>query len=387
MKAIWSRFSICVTLLIFLTPLLVEAQSTSPWLRVTDESGGALPTGSLENPTLGDAYLTVDFVSARVYQKSNWWTNLVEKNRSGIVDTNLSGVVNGTNVSDVRASKPIELRKNDSLVDFGFAPIVVVRFPTTYSKLELRVNIAKSSKDGLAELLDALGDISASTPSLQVSQATLGIVSGTKLLADFLFNKSLLKAHAHSVIDFPASGNSLPAGLYVSLAGDSATDYGSIVNNSPEVIKQKLRWNGASLRWDGQEIRKLTYYVVRVRYSQRVFADPLAFLSLSPSKPSAALYQIANGKVSLIAPGTDMERLKVEVINHLINANTLLDNDPDYIQKEKDEIKARILEKINSLLMQKRPDAAPLQVPVDPVGVLLMNKAVQEELQKQRPPE
>lgn len=132
MKASLIRLFVCATLLISLTPLVVQAQSTSPWLRLTDESIGALPAGSLENPTVGDAYLTVDFVSARVYQKSNWWTNLVEKNRVGVVDTSLSGLVNGRDVGDTRASKPRELRKNDSLVDFGFAPIVVVRFPTTY---------------------------------------------------------------------------------------------------------------------------------------------------------------------------------------------------------------------------------------------------------------
>lgn len=236
----------------------------------------------------------------------------------------------------------------------------------------------------MAELLDALAEISAGTPSLQVSQSTLGIVSGAKLLGDFLFNKNLLKAHAQSVIDFPAAGNSLPAGLYVSLAADSAADYSSITNNSAEVIKQKLRWNGAGLQWDGKEIGKLTYYIVRVHYTQRVFADPLAFMSLAPSKPAAALYQIANGKVSLIVPGTDLEKLRVEVINHLINANTLLDSDPDYIQKEKDEIKAKVLEKINAQLTKKRPDAAPLKVPLDPVGAEILNKVMSEELRKSK---
>lgn len=385
MRKPWIKVCICAALLVFVA-YRVEAQSTSPWVQITDESPAALPAGSLQNPTLGDAYLTADFVAARVYQKSNWWTNIVEKNRVGVIDTKLSGMANGRDVSDARTSKPIELRKNNSLVDLGFATNVAGRLPTTFSRLELTVNIGKSSKDGLAELLSALGDISASTPSLQLSQSTLGIVSGAKLLADFLFNKTLLKAHAQSVIDFQPTGNSLPAGLYVSFAADSAADYSSIINNSPDVIKQKLRWNGGALRFDGQELGKLTYYIVRVHYMRRVFDDPLASLSLSPSKPWAALYQIANGKVSLIVPGTDLEKLKVEVINHLINANTLLDNDPDYIQKEKDEIKAAVLAMINSRLIQKRPGAVPFKVPVDTTGVEILKKVVREELQKQQPP-
>jgi hypothetical protein len=330
------------------------------------------------NPSVGDAYVTVDFVAASVFQKSNWWTNLVEKNRLATANTALSGTINGRSIDDARASKPIELRKNNSLVGFGFAPIVIERFPTTYSKLELRVNIAKSSQDGLADLLSALGDISSSTPSLQVSQSAMGIVNGSKALADFLFKKELIKAHATSVMQFPASGNSLPAGLYVSLAGDSEADYAPITNNPAN-----LHWNGAALKWNGAGIEnmKLSYYVVRVRYDRRVFGDPLASLSLS-SKPWVSLYQIANGKVSLIVPGTDLQALRVEVIHHLINANTLLDADPDYIQAEKDEVKGVVLAKINALLNQKRPDAAPFSVPSDSLGLRILMEELQKKNEK-----
>jgi hypothetical protein len=363
-----------IAILLMSVSLRVRAQSTSPWIKITDDSPAALPAGSLMNPSVGDAYLTVQFVDAGVFQKSNWWTNLVEKNRVGTANTALSGTINGRNVDDARASKPIELRKNNSLVGFGFAPIVIEMFPTTYSKLELRVNIAKSSQDGLADLLSALADISNSTPSLQVSQSTMGIVNGSKALADFLFKKQLIKTHAQSVMQFPATGNSLPAGLYVSLAGDSAADYAPITDNPAN-----LHWNGAALKFNGAglESMKLSYYIVRVRYDRRVFTDPLASLSLS-SKPWVALYLVANGKVSLIVPGTDLQALRVEVIHNLINANTLLDADPDYIQAEKDELKDAVLAKINALLNQKRPGAAPFSVPADTLG----RRILLEELQK-----
>lgn len=369
-------FSTCAAAIMLMSvSLRVRAQSTSPWIKITDDSPAALPAGALMNPSVGDAYITVQFVDAGVFQKSNWWTNLVEKNRVATANTALSGTINGRSIDDARASKPIELRKNNSLVGFGFAQFIIERFPTTYSKLELRVNIAKSSQDGLADLLSALGDISSGTPSLQVSQSAMGIVNGSKALADFLFKKDLIKAHAQSVMQFPASGNSLPAGLYVSLAGDSAADYAAITNNP-----QNLHWNGAALKWNGAGIEsmKLSYYVVRVRYDRRVFADPLASLSLSPSKPWAALYQIANGKVSLIVPGTDLQALRVEVIHHLINANTLLDADPDYIQVEKDEVKTAVLAKINGLLIERRPGAALFSVPADTLG----RRILLEELQK-----
>src|SRR5215213_5494851 len=127
----------------------------------------------------------------------------------------------------------------------------------------------------------------------------MGIVNGSKALADFLFTKRLIKTHAQSVMQFPATGNSLPACLYVSLAGDSAADYAPITDNPAN-----LHWNGAALKFNGAglESMKLSYYIVRVRYDRRVFTDPLASLSLS-SKPWVALYLVANGKVSLIVPG------------------------------------------------------------------------------------
>ena len=54
------------------------AQSTSPWMRIAESTIG---DPMVTNASAGATYMTVAFLAASVYQNSNWYTALVDKNR------------------------------------------------------------------------------------------------------------------------------------------------------------------------------------------------------------------------------------------------------------------------------------------------------------------
>lgn len=340
-KAGWCR-NLLFTILVVLAPIACRAQSSSNWVRI---SSGDPNIGSI-NPELGNSYLTVHFVTARIYQKSNWWTNLVETNRKAILDVTLTGKVKNVEFAETRTSPPIELVRNDKQNDIGWSSIVIQRFPTTYSNLQLRIRISKSSEDGLDSLLGVLTELSNKTPGLQVSQAAIGGTSAVKFLADHLFQKNLLQKKLTSTIEFPNSGDSLPAGTYVSFAADSVDEYEKYLNVSS--LGQGLTWTGSQLLWGGKEIPGLSYFVVKVAYDQRVFDKPVSALSFP--KPWALLYQVARRKVGEIYNIDDEKRIAGEMRAHLSNARTLLDDDLDYTQEERENIHATLLEDTQNLL-------------------------------------
>ncbi len=101
--------------------------------------------GDDESPSPGAAYMTVYVRAATAYQMSNWWTKLVEKNRQSVLTVKLDGTVAGTHFSQTKLGDPIELRKNDSMVDLGHSEIVVERLPTTFSGMTFNLEIDKTA--------------------------------------------------------------------------------------------------------------------------------------------------------------------------------------------------------------------------------------------------
>lgn len=323
-------------------PMAVHAQSTSNWVHISDNA-----TLGLITPDLGNSYLTVQFITARIYQKSGWWTNLIESNRKAVLDVTLNGKVKNVDFSETRTSPPIELVINDRQMDIGWSSIAVQRFPTTYSNLQLRVRISKTSQDGLDALLGTLTELSNKTPGMQVSQAAIGGTSAVKLLADILFQKKLLVEKLTSTIQFPDSGDSLKAGTYVSFAADSSDEYEKYLGSASSG-SQGLTWSGSQLLWEGKTIPKLSYFVVKVSYDEKVFDKPLSALSFQ--KPWALLYKVARRKVGDIYSKEDETRIAGEMRAHLSNARTLLDDDLDYTQAERDNIHTTLLTDTQSLL-------------------------------------
>lgn len=273
------------------------------------------------------------------------------------MDVSLSGRVRNVAFVDSRASKPIELRKNKSQADPGWSSVIVERFPTTYSNLQLTVRLSKSSEDGLDSLLGTLASISAGAPGLQLSQTALGAVTATKQITDYLFQKQLLVERLTSTLQFPDTGSSLPAGVYVVLAADTAKEYEAYLADSTET-NSGLSWNGGQLLWNGQPISKISYFVVRIDYMDRVYSNPLNSLSFSAAKSWASLYQRARQKILSLSRTEEIQRVTDEIRANLINAKTILDEDPDYTQNERDNIHESLWADTQKRL-QNRIDAIP----------------------------
>lgn len=324
----------------------VAAQSTSTWIRVGESTNAGANVS--QTPSLGATYVWAVIRGASVYQNSNWWTQFVERNRQAVVEVSLEGQLLNTRVSDTRTSRPIELRRDNSNYDFGYSATVVQALPTTFQSLQLAIGLTKSAQDGLGTLLASLGELSMSTPALNVSQASMGVVSATKAIADFLFQKRLIERRAQSTLPLIGSGPTLQAGTYAILAGDSQKDYLQYLQEPPG--RPGLRWNGSALTWDGKPLQRVSYFVVEISYTTRIFQDPIN--SLTFAKGWTALYQVARRKVDNIKAPTDTLRIAEEIRSHLAAAQTLLDGDIDYVQRERDEIHTAI-----KALVQKELDA------------------------------
>ena len=331
-------------------------QSTSSWIPI---QGEPLQTSSSIRPTKGSTYVSVLFRGASVYQQSNWWTSFVEKKRQAVLSISVDGNIRGIHVQDTRASSPIELRKNRTNVDFGYSDVPIFqKLPTTFDSISVTVAISKTAEDGLQSLMTGLADISKGTPGLKVSDQSFGVVSGVKMLADYLFNKQLLvpKINSPSAI----SSDLRPAGLYVILAGDSQSDYDQYLTSPPG--RQGLRWENGRLTWNDQTVRGISYFVVEINYSQRVFADPLDALSYGTLRPWSALYQLTRREIYGINKTDDTKSVIDTIRSHLSAARTFLDSDPDYVQAERDAIDNAVRNKVQEELEARLAKLGPVHV-------------------------
>lgn len=296
--------------------------------------------GDVSNPTPGSAYMTVWIRTASVYQNSNWWTNFVEKNRQAVLTINLNGTVAGINVSTTRTGNPINLVRNRSLVDMGYSGILVDFLPTTFSGMSVDLQINKTAKDGLQDLMSAVSQLSnAQPPVLPISQQALGIANLGKSIADFLFKSNLLVKFIDSQNPIPSTGVLAP-GIYVSMAGDQQSDYAPLLDAG-------LKWNGNGLTHNNQPINKISYFVIEVAYKHRFFAAPLDSLSFGATRPWVSLYLLAQREIPTINNADEATKILNDVQSHLSDARALLDSDPDFIEAEKDEIASAVSDKLN----------------------------------------
>jgi len=330
------RTVLCVLLL---SPLVVAAQSTSPWKRIGDPSFGDTST-----PSPGSAYMTLFIRAATVYQNSNWWTNFVEKNRQSVLTINLDGTVAGIHVSKTITGNPVTLKHNDSMVDLGYSGIVVDHLPTTFSAMTFNLKINKTAQDGLANLMTMVANLSQAQPAaISISQQSLGLMSLSKSLADYLFNKNLLETKMNSQSPIPSTGLLAP-GVYVCLSGDSLGGYQSyFAQGSPA-----LKWDGTTLTFGAAPVQHISYFVIEVGYQKTFFAQPLDALSFGAEKPWAALYLLAKSEVPKINTSAEAQKIHDDIQTHLSDARTLLNTDADFVQAERDGIDSAVYGQIQS---------------------------------------
>lgn len=318
---------------------LAGGQSTSPWKRVANAT-----FGDETNPAPGADYMSVYVRTASVYQNSNWWTNFIEKNRQAIITVNVEGDFAGRHIAQTKVGRPVELRRNNALADLGYSGVVVEALPLTFSNMSLTISINKSAKDGLADLLSAVSQLSqAQPPVLSISQQTMGIASLSKTLADYLFHANLIVQKLSTQSPLPIVGV-LDPGIYVCFAGDSTADYQQyLLPGNPG-----LRWDGTVLTFNNAPINKISYFVVEVGYSKRFFHSPHDSLSFGGTRPWAALFQVAEAEIPRINNADDAKRIHDDVQSHLDDANTLLNADPDFTADEKKGIYTAIYQETDS---------------------------------------
>jgi hypothetical protein len=228
------------------------------------------------------------------------------------------------------------------MVDLGYSGIVVDHLPTTFSGMTFSLQINKTSKDGLNDLISMVSDLSKTQPpTLSVSQQAMGIVNLSKSLADFLFSKNLLVKKVSTQAPIPANGLLAP-GVYVCFAGDSNADYAQyLAAGNPG-----LSWSGTLLKYNNNAVQKISYFVVEIGYQKRFFAQPTDALSYGTIKPWAALYLLAQAEVPKINAQGDVQKIHDDIQSHLFDARSLLNADSDFIADERAAIATAVHDKI-----------------------------------------
>lgn len=329
------RFTIWLMLLVF--PVGLAAQSTSTWKRIGDAT-----FGDIQSASPGAAYMTMYLRAGTVYQNSNWWTNFVERNRQAVLTLNLNGTFANVQVSKTIVGNPINLQHNRSSVDLGYSGIVVDHLPTTFTGATFNVQINKTARDGLSDIITMVSSLSqAQPPVISVSQQAMGIINVSKSLADYLFSKNLLVTRVQSQSALPAGGLLAP-GVYVCMAGDSTTDYQQYLTG------QSLKWDGSLLTFNNAPVQAVSYFVIEVGYYSKFFARPLDSLSFGAAKPWAALYLIAEADVPNINDAVSEQKIHDDIQSHLNDARTLLSNDQDLIEDEREAIALAVHDKIQT---------------------------------------
>jgi hypothetical protein len=317
-----------------------SAQSTSPWI----------PVGSSNSPVIGivgASYMSLNLTAVRVYQRSNWWTSIIENRRSALATVTVSGSLSGGGGTfmDKRMSAPISIRRNDSVIDLGFSQTLLRDIPVNFTALNVEVAIAKTAEDGADQLIKAANELSKTVPAMSAVSAASGTITATKQLADIVFNRKLAEEKLRSTSPLTApAGTTIAPGFYAVLAGTNADEYAKYTS-TPGAGATGLKWDGAKLTYEGTEV-KLTYFVVEVAYKNSVFETAtLPDSALSSNKNWARLYTSARQKIHQINT-TDRTKFDEDlkpIAQIRSDAEQLLNEDAEYVHAEKVAIQSKII--------------------------------------------
>lgn len=334
-------------LLLFLLLLYnsVLGQSTSNWIKVKSDSDSKYNYPIKKN----SCYITIQIAGERIYHDSNWWTNLVSKNRQAFVTINVKAdYENNKSLEDTRSSKMVKIQKKQKPVDLGWSQYIVREIPSTFSSIKLDLALNSTSEDGADEVISIASDLSSTIPALSVAQSYMGIISGAKLILDKVFQKSLAETHLNSSNEIlSASKNNIATGYYVIFGKDDSTQYQTYITDSG-----KLYWDGAQLKYNNAPITNLTYFIVLIDAKEEVFPEKNINMLSNIGTAWAQFYTLANQKIGSMTI-EEIEQTKKSSRELLTSAKLVLDKDPNYIQSEK-EVIHRELKSILSANFTKR---------------------------------
>jgi hypothetical protein len=325
-----------------------NAASTSNWIHIKSSIDDTFKNMSIEN---GSKYITIKFVNSRIYHKSNWWSDLIGKDRVAVISLDL--IVNhpyGT-LQDRRTSPQIKIERRTEPVDLGWSQYIVKNMPTTFTSLNLNVSLGSTAKDGLEDIISFASEISKTTPTIGLSQARMEIVSASKQIADLLFGKELIKNYLNSTDELISTGTiTRTPGFYVIFGGDNANQYAKYINN-----KDQLFWDNNSLKFNSKEIIDVNYFIISIESIDKIYPKKDLNLLSDVKRPWVSLYIKANELIAAMKMD-ELDSTGVKVRELIANANILLDADLEYIFVEKMEIYETIRKDLLKYYYQRKAE-------------------------------
>lgn len=307
------------------------AQSTSSWIHIKGtESGRVIDPATSPRIQNGNKYITISLVNTRIFQKSNWYQGWVEGSRKLIQTIEVKGNVYGQQFADSRISPQIEMQKAGiNSFDTGWNVNIVENLPANFDGLEVRVQVSKTAKNNLSEVLNLASSVSKGASPISLSPDSQLIIGATKAMSDFLFGQNLLASKIDSSFGINTVDLGFPTGYYVIFAGDTAASYQSYLNNS-----EKLSWSGSQITFDGNPVQNVTYIVLRVKASDFVFASRFN-APLNSKRPWATLYNRGINLMTTFNDVDDFLKVRNEISNLFANAEVILTSDASLIGDEK----------------------------------------------------
>ncbi|HQT24022.1 MAG: hypothetical protein B7X86_14245 [Sphingobacteriales bacterium 17-39-43] len=341
------KFTFSLTLILLYAIGFTFSQSTSNWIRVTSNSEDIFKETIQRNAS----YVSLSVVNSKIFHNSNWWSSLIGKNRSAFYTINLSAIYpDGKKVSDRRSSKPVVIEKKSIPIEIGWSQTLVNELPTTFSTLKVDITLGYNSEDGIDKIIGIVSELSATLPPLAPVQASLGAVSGVKLLLDELFNKNLAANYLSSNNEIMASSqNQLQPGYYVIFGEKSSDAYQTFKNNS-----NKLKWNGIELLYDNNAINNVNYVVILLTAKSKLFPVKDINIVTNTELPWAKFYIEANTIIDNFNSLKDSSEVVTSVREKISAAKGLLDNDPTYIFTEKEDIHLTLRDYLTKKYVSKK---------------------------------
>jgi hypothetical protein len=304
------------------------AQSTSNWIKVQSSS----EKNTIER---NSGYLSLSVVNSKIFHKSNWWSELVGKNKKAFYTINVSSSYpNGTNISNRWSSDQVAIQKEQKPVEIGWSQMLAKELPSTFTSLKVNITLGYNSQDGVEKVIGIVSDLSKTVPPLAPIQSYMGAVSGTKAILDELFSKNLAGSYLNSNNELiPSAQNSIEAGFYVVFGEKTTLAYQKYKDGST-----KLYWNGHDLLFEDKPIDDVNYVVIRVELVKNLFPKKDINLLTNTEIPWVKFYIKSNQTIDNWTKLEEGEKVMASVREDFAAAKALLDNDPLYIFSEKEDI-------------------------------------------------
>jgi hypothetical protein len=257
----------------------------------------------LPDAIAGGSYVSFKLSYINIYQKQNWYSALMLKDRNVVARATITGTVGGKQYNVTAISQTYPYNKKEGRQSFPFPQLSAIKLPATFPQLDISVEITATGKDASLALTNELNGIARNAQMNGVPGLTVGdAVSTVKTITDTLFNLQLLQQPAVLSLSIATSGpQSFPTGPILAISCDDATQVGGIDFN-------KFSWDGRRLLYevDGQsepaenqpQLKEMSFFVFEITYDAVHFDDPNNAMAYYSYRPWERLIELASEGIS-----------------------------------------------------------------------------------------